>query len=266
MRNERELLNEGLYKLLDNCIYRYRSIDKGFEMLENQELFLSAPDAFNDPFDCYEGLIKFKLTKQFMREYITNNDMLRRISTRHERRKKEKQILANPKSVEIDKFFENQKKQFGICCFSWDYKSIVMWAHYAGNHNGMCIGFRHLNPVEENLYGIYPVEYTSEIKQYEFDSFDDLNYWQHWFCTKSKMWKYEEEVRLISRTYNGKLKFPKEAVTEIYLGLSTSKIDEKQIINTLIKHQYPKSLRLYKMNIDNKSFSLLPVEIKWNNC
>lgn len=263
MRTEDEMLQEGLYRLLTNSIYRYRNFERGLEMIVNQEIFLSKPDGFNDPFDCYQGLIKFKMTKEFMREYITKYASKMGMGTRKQLRRIELQALKNPKSLKLDEFFRLQKQQFGICCFSWSCKNIVLWANYADNHQGICLGFKNLSPVEKGLYGIYPVNYDPEITQYEFSSFEDEQYWQHWLCTKSIEWDYEDEVRLISKIYNGKIKFPKEALTEIFLGLSVSEEKKVEIIDSLIENDYSENTKLYKMAIDKASFSLCPIEIKW---
>lgn len=263
MGTKDEMLQEGLYRILKNTIYRYRNFEKGLEMIDSQELFLSKPENFNDPFDCYEGLVNFKMTKGFMREYITKYVAKMGITTREQRRRIESQLLKNPSSLKLEDFFKSQKQQFGVCCFSWSYKNIVLWGNYADSHKGICLGFRNLKPVETGLYGIYPVNYVSEINQYEFSSFEDDKYWEHWLCTKSEDWKYEDEVRLISKTYNGKLKFPKEALAEIFLGLSTSEEQEKKTISSLIKNGYASNTKLFKMTIDKKTFSLQPREIKW---
>lgn len=263
MRTKDEMLQEGLYRLLKNNIYRYRNFERGLEMINNQEIFLSKPEDFNDPFDCYEGLVNFKMTKEFMREHITKYVAKMGITTREQRRRIESQLLKDPKSLKLEDFFKSQKQQFGVCCFSWSSKNIVLWGNYANNHKGICLGFRNLKPVETGLYGIYPVNYVSEINQYEFSSFEDDKYWEHWLCTKSADWIYEDEVRLISKTYNGKLGFPKDALTEIYIGLSSSKQQEEEIVNSLIKNDYSINTKLYKMTIDKKMFSLQPIELKW---
>lgn len=263
MRTKDEMLQEGLYRLLTNSIYRYRNFQRGMEMITNQEIFLSTPDGFNDPFDCYEGLVNFKMTKTFMREYITKYVATMGITTREQRRRIEAQLLKNPESLQLEKFFKSQKEKFGVCCFTWSYKNIVLWANYADNHHGICLGFKNLHPVEKGVYGIYPVNYVSKIEQYKFSSFEDEKYWEHWLCTKSADWQYEDEVRLISKSYNGKLGFPKEALTEIFLGLSVSKDKEQDIINSLIENDYSENTKLYKMIIDKASLSLCPIELKW---
>lgn len=262
MRTEEEILEQGLYRLLGNTIFRYRNFQRGFEMLDNQELFLSKPSALNDPFDCYEGLIEFKMTREFVKNEMRPM-MKSKGFTRTMCKKMESEILLNRSSTIYDEFFKSYKDNFGVCCFSWKCDNIVLWANYADNHAGVCLGFNGLSPVQTGLYGIYPVYYTSEIKKYTFTSFEDEGYWQHWLMTKAIDWKYEDEVRLISKSRNGILKFPKENLTEIFLGFSVTEENKGKVIESLIRNNYSDETKLYRMAIDKKSFSLYPVEIKW---
>ena len=39
---------------------------------------------------------------------------------------------------EIDTLYSDKNK-YGISCFSKNYNEILMWSHYADNHNGICI-------------------------------------------------------------------------------------------------------------------------------
>src|SRR5262245_9434016 len=55
-------------------------------------------------------------------------------------------------------FRQIASKQFGLMCFSDNWASPVMWAHYADKHNGLCLGFdinddylSHVNYVEARL-------------------------------------------------------------------------------------------------------------------
>ena len=48
-------------------------------------------------------------------------------------------------SCEIKQLLENERKEFsekyGLLCFCKDWRSPVLWAHYAENHQGLCFGF-----------------------------------------------------------------------------------------------------------------------------
>lgn len=69
IRTDNELLEQGLYRILNNSIFRYQNFARGFDIIDNQELFLSKPSQLNDPFDCYEGLINFKMNKEIEYKY-----------------------------------------------------------------------------------------------------------------------------------------------------------------------------------------------------
>ena len=264
MMNDEEFLEKGLYQLIKgNPIYKYRPFSRGEEMLDKQEFYLSKPSDFNDPFDCYGGLICFDVSKKFLDqeiiEKLPNKSLL---GSRIQRRRYEREVLKEKEKL-CSEYFNSRRDRIGICCFSWDCENIVMWAHYADNHKGICLGFKYIEPIRKDIYGIYPVDYTSDIETYHFSSFDDEYYWRHWLCTKSNAWEYEKEARMIFKEYNGKVKFPKEILNDIYLGYSTSKEDEQRVRELLIEHDYPKTVKLYKMTIDNSKFILVPKEIKW---
>lgn len=264
MRTKDEMLQDGLYRLLENNIYRYRKFERGLEMIDKQELFLAKPSSLNDPFDCYEGLIKFKMTKEFVEKEM-RPIMKSKGITRAVRKRMELDILQNRNSTIYDEYFKSYKDNFGVCCFSWKCDNIVLWANYTDNHTGICLGFKGLSPVQAGLYGIYPVYYTPDIKKYTFTSFEDERYWQHWLTTKAKDWEYENEVRLISKSHNGILKFSKENLTEIFLGLYITEENKKKVIDSLIRNNYSHDTKVYRMAIDKKSFSLRWIEIKWRN-
>jgi hypothetical protein len=85
-------------------------------------------------------------------------------------------------------------KQFGLMCFSDNWTSPVMWAHYADKHNGLCLGFdindsylSHVNYVESRL--------LHRLDEDDFDCnerlIDQMLYY------KAVEWAYEREIRAI---------------------------------------------------------------------
>lgn len=90
-------------------------------------------------------------------------------------------------------FMDNQH---GLLCFCRSWRNPVMWAHYAGNHSGVCYGFD-VDPktfidvryVSERLYpNLSPTNFLQHVGE---DQMVDL------FATKFIHWSYEEEVRLL---------------------------------------------------------------------
>lgn len=56
------------------------------------------------------------------------------------------------KDKKIIKELNSYKKEFGFLCFSSVYSEPLMWAHYAENHKGVCLGFK----TKEDLIKIVP--------------------------------------------------------------------------------------------------------------
>ena len=107
--------------------------------------------------------------------------------------------------------FHNSKR--GITCFSRKNDNILMWAHYANNHQGVCIGFdidendEHLENFfdESKNYKSFPdgkackilsMNYVSSEERPLIDINDEMKGWAEILTFKSDLWKYEEEVRI----------------------------------------------------------------------
>lgn len=92
-----------------------------------------------------------------------------------------------------------QKK--GVICFSDNWRSPVMWAHYADKHRGVCLGFD--VPYEGPEGAIRNVDYTParlklELnKQKEHLGLDQATI-RTLLYTKSAEWAYEREWRVLS--------------------------------------------------------------------
>jgi hypothetical protein len=89
----------------------------------------------------------------------------------------------------------------GLICFSDNWKSPVMWAHYADKHRGLCLGFDIPEGDSSGLVG--PVEYNPERLQVTLDKEKPLlglqgEYIRTLLFTKSKEWAYECEWRALA--------------------------------------------------------------------
>lgn len=89
----------------------------------------------------------------------------------------------------------------GLMCFSDNWRSPVMWAHYADKHRGMCLGFD--VPHEEENRLISPVQYNIERLQFALDRTKDMygidgDFIRALMFTKSKEWAYEQEWRTLA--------------------------------------------------------------------
>ena len=88
--------------------------------------------------------------------------------------------------------------KIGIICMGLHWKSPVMWAHYARNHTGICLGF----DVPDEL--AREVKYSSEREKVVLDMTKEVrgitsDLLERITTTKYAQWSYEEEWRLFAR-------------------------------------------------------------------
>ena len=132
---------------------------------------------------------------------------------------KDKLILKLMSATTLDdirKLLQDEVDKAGIVCFSRVRNDILMWAHYADKHKGLCFEF---DGSDNCLFfgEAQPVEY----KDYTHIPLDEDNERQmtRAILTKSKHWLYEKEYRIFRPGKNGrKLDYPVELLTGIIFG------------------------------------------------
>lgn len=146
---------------------------------------------------------------------------------------------------------------FRITCFTTDPYNILMWAHYANKHKGVCIAYDVKEIINDLDIAFKKVIYNTKItldedkeignlfnmqnmlKNYSTDSMYPLDL----FFTKHELWKYENEYKLIKYVGDNfkKTIFKKASIIHIYLGKDIDKDDEKLIIEIAKKNKIPVS-------------------------
>jgi hypothetical protein len=116
------------------------------------------------------------------------------------------------------------KQTVGIACFSESFDNEIMWAHYAGNYRGICIGYNaaklrdNLSPavrLARMAYADTPVRLSKYNK-------DDVYAAAHKILSQKKYnWAYEREWRVMGE-YPGQLPYQGDIVSDVYFG---SRID-----------------------------------------
>lgn len=206
-------------------LYRYYPLDPSnkkfmkriLHILRNHSLFATSPREFNDPFDC---IVKLEMSDQ--------------------RREKEIQSRVN--------------QHAGVVSFSENKDHILMWAHYANKHLGVCLEFD-LNRWKDMPVHWDKIDYLMKrpLLTLSQDEQDSVGILRKMAFAKHKDWKYEKEWRIIcsfkdpSERY---LIFPKEILTGIIFGLKTSHDDRKRILKTVNTSDF--GIKFYKA-IENKT-------------
>lgn len=86
---------------------------------------------------------------------------------------------------------KREKYKNRICSLSSTGNHSLMWSHYADGHRGCCIEVS----LRSNKLQANPIEYTDTLPRV-----DHNNQGRNVLLCKSKLWKYEQEVRVFSRT------------------------------------------------------------------
>jgi len=164
---------------------------------------------------------------------------------------------------EIEKFKNENDKNLRLLCFSKDWRSPALWAHYANRHMGICLGFwakpetlldvtYHRDRIDAGFTSAAPVVFTPKIKELLITA-------------KARDWYYEEEIRRcvpLAQTFESMgIRFYHFDETlklrEVILGAKcTTKIDD---VCALVRTKY-KDVAVYKARPAFGYFKMVPHE------
>lgn len=247
--------------------YLYKSLIK-------EQLNLSSPSEFNDPFDC-PILVLLKIYEDDVNELILKayNDSLkvscfmRNIKLLPEKDEKENWITddnGNPiykKKHDLD---------------ADEYLNGLMWAHYADFHKGICIKY-HFNEKMTNMIvdSDKIISYFKDIKYSDEDmskySNKDSISVEDSFFLKGKNWEYENELRYLYFDIDGTGKHKQidipNCIEAVYFGVKCSQADrdtimkilkdQKLITYDLQDNRTEKDIEFYQIEMDMKHFGQL---------
>jgi hypothetical protein len=209
------LILKKQYKHPD-IIYKYRNWTDIYHkntLLKNQ-IYLSSPKDFNDPLDCripinYSYLQTGEQIDKYVNSIISKNHeefSKQGVNIEIESAKLKQRIIDDPKKFQKwyeSIFFEEIDIHYGIYSMSEEWNSLLMWTHYANNHQGVCIGFWQKKLLELNRFimgrVIYPPNNVfPDVSPFEDDDTKTLIKQTN---TKSNEWQYEKEYRLTTLYY-----------------------------------------------------------------
>ena len=258
-------------------IFKYRDwTDPNHKrMLTDNELYLTSPKKFNDPFDCRISQNFSLLSKEEEDKYITEiavggfqavqrqgKNMAVVIRDFESRFANKDAFQAQADSMQ----FEIQDNCYGIFSCSRRWNSILMWSHYARNHTGICIGLRWdkmVTLLNRNIIGkCGDVMYVTNFPRlkpragrYDEEVLRRAFIQTH---TKAKDWDYEEEYRFIHTDPNGikesnrTIHITDDFFAEVMIGLTTP-VD---IRNEVLKVCREKGIPVYQVSKKKFKFAI----------
>lgn len=232
--------------------------------LKNDEIWLSSPLHFNDPFDCALNIGDMSIEKQiiaFLDEQYKIPDFYENMCNTIDNNQ-ELTEMYNDSYKRIKEDFENLKNELFVSCFS-SHRNLcksLMWSHYANCHKGFCIaydGLALMKSHDDNV--LMPVFYKAKIEPlwyYFLDEKKQKEFQLVTVYTKSNEWKYEDEWRLLEQEHSkkGMAGYNKKFIPAkcVYVGCNAS--DElKKNLSEICRE---KEIKLYQMKMKTNSFEL----------
>lgn len=222
-------------------LYKYRSLAGKQnklhvrDILLKNEIYLSSPDSFNDPFDCSPAFCP-----TFTREgaYALAR---RALSGEHpkwdekkldsEARKFVSQVRNADMAVvaeELRHAYVNLRKVIATYCVSANPRSALMWSHYADSHKGVCLGFDANVDIFAKAQRVSYSSTRSAVDPVHDSNREGLS---KSLLLKAYDWRYEREWRYIDfRRLPGIHRLPENALCEVVLGARISASDEGYIL------------------------------------
>lgn len=268
---------------IPNTLYKYRKFETkesntsyGRHTLTKRVLFAASQKSFNDPFD---NALPYKYTEEsftrdnFIEKYISFNERnnISREELIYEAIHRYNYICDNPERhwnenrndiIAMDEGF------YGILSLAKHPDNILMWSHYSENHKGYCLGFS--GEILENVIAekgqqhgatIGPVVYQENYPELDFTEMGERKYDVPRSFTKSSLWGYEDEYRMVFNKADFRFEYPKEMLIEIYLGCKMPSERKDEIVSFLSENRL--DVRLYRMEMSFDKFALDPVEIAY---
>lgn len=215
--------------------YKYRSSDgESAKYLQKQiahdELYFAEPYTFNDPFDCnpYFSLSgnEKSILKYYSQALKKNVPSMNRAARRMESKKTAKTIRSNSdedgsKERTKNYYYNKIQRGIGVYCLTTVPDNILMWSHYANNHKGVCLEYCGLNDFFANAQKVAYADKRPIINA--FSGEDNLLMADKALLTKSSIWSYEEEWRMIS--YNlgpGIIVTPNDLLKKVIIGANAT--------------------------------------------
>lgn len=153
--------------------------------------------------------------------------------------------------------------KIGVCCFSKNNTNLLMWAHYADCHKGICLEF---DSKFEPFSRAYNVDYSSQIPELSsdllFDEKENSEYIQKLTSFKSIDWRYEEELRILHQENDKSYNYSIESLKAIYFGLKTNSSDIEMICS-IIKSK-TQDVKFYQMKHVEKKFGIEPKQFYYS--
>ena len=175
----------------------YKPTPINIEAIMGNSMWYSAPCSFNDVFDCDVDIDEDSAFESILR-MVPGNRQVRRGSQMW--RELKGNLHRELRKIRSD--FASLKETIGVSCLCESENSLLMWAHYADNHRGICVEYNLLEMNRQLDFTPIPVIYSNskacfDSLNLETSEQDSLKLFIQSVTSKSPEWSYEQEWRII---------------------------------------------------------------------
>ncbi len=227
-------------------LFRYvRDDDNLLDTLSTPYLWFTSRESLNDPFDL-TNVLEINSSDEdliwYMSKYIPKPlaDKVSNVPLEFLADKEKRKSMVNSMKHILASLHKIYMESIGLCCFSFDNNSSLMWSHYGGSHKGVCMVVDTKNFISE--FSLIKVDYKENLSKWNMiesrkkwgNTMDyQSNFDQVVLGTKYKNWSYENEYRLISRKTGKHILYP-EALLGVIFGSKMKEERKNQIKERLV--------------------------------
>lgn len=226
-------------------------------LLARSQIRMSSRSDFNDPFD---------VTAEIVFEGSAADEDAYFVDLCQRRRAIDSQGLRQTLKSRVQETFNSKANHWGLVCFASSRdrgktllnhgapRDILMWSHYAGSHEGVCVQFRAIRGRAAFLQA-QPVLYK--------ESFVRLNWFDpelegklgEAFFRKAPHWSYESEFRLIARGLaRAPLALPVRSIAGVIFGCRVKQPTIDNVVEMLSARRSP--VKLFRARNSTKAYRL----------
>lgn len=129
-----------LREQIPQYFFKYRTLEAFEKILENNSLWFSNPEDFNDPFDC-QIIADGNNTQEELEVLIRRNIPTPTSDAQIKLLAKYAANTPGKWQKILNDSIKNIMARNGVCCFAGNESNLLMWSHYSNSRKGVCLKF-----------------------------------------------------------------------------------------------------------------------------
>jgi len=248
-------------------LFKYGKLNKHSEaVFSTPTVWFSPPAKLNDPFECrpwftFEGTQEqivqsmARGLRQYHPDLTANSATAHAISIFLEGRHRDPNTWEGLRQDAV----KTLGNKIGLYCLSENNDSILMWSHYAEEHQGYCLEFE--ATAHTAFFGAaQKVKYNTDFPVVDFFNTPNEEQAELIFLTKFVGWSYEKEWRIVDHEVGpGIREYPPELLRAVIFGLYMPEADRAKIRAWVKKRGH--AVKYFEAQRDDRQFKVVIKEI-----